>query len=274
MVNPGIESSCGFHIGGNTMKKILIATVAAIALASGAASAADMSMPVKARPAPAPVYNWTGCFIGAGAGYGMDRLRTQTLTAAGAVVGAQLDQGQSGWLGIGSIGCDYQFTLGNLGQWVIGIAGDGSFDDIHGLYTGNNGSVGLNSGDMRVRSQWDIGGRIGYLITPTLLGYESGGYSSARFSGATLLPIPGGPAGGIEPAATYNGYFLGSGLEYQFTWLPIQGLFLKTEYRYYDYRQKTLTNLSLAGVPNGNVDLVHPHVQTITTELVYRFNWH
>ena len=64
------------------MKKILFATLAAVAM-TGAASAADMSMPLKARPAPAPVYSWSGFYLNAGAGYGMWTADTTVVPTAG-----------------------------------------------------------------------------------------------------------------------------------------------------------------------------------------------
>jgi outer membrane immunogenic protein len=253
------------------MKKILIATVAAIAM-SGAASAADMSMPMKARPMPAPATNWTGCYVGAGAGYGLYNLREQTYTTAtGAPTVGGINVGGEGWLAMGSIGCDYQFAVNGLGNWVIGAFGDGVGSNIHGNYT-NNGFAGA-SGNMKESSEWDGGGRIGYLVTPTLLTYESVGYSSAHFSASTQNLVGGG-FGQVTPSATYSGWFWGSGLEYQFTSLPIQGLFLKTEARFYSYGSKNLIDLGAGGAPNGFFDNVRPHVETVTTELVYRFNWH
>lgn len=247
----------------------------------GSAFAADIRPPVykAAPPPPAPVYNWTGCFVGAGGGYGMYNLREQTIFNVAPFAGianVPLDEGGQGWLGIASVGCDYQFALGGIGNVVIGAFGDGALTNIRGMYTGNStGPIGLASGWMREKSEWDVGGRIGVLVTPNLLAYESGGWSGARFSGATLT---GAAAGSIpccvEPGQNYSGWFLGSGLEYAFTWLPWPGVFLKTEYRYYDYKAKNLLDLTAAGAPTGFIDNVHPHVQTVTTELVYRFNWH
>ena len=76
----------------------------------------------------------------------------------------------------------------------------------------------------------------------------------------------GGPSGLSLAAQTYNGWFIGTGFEYAFTWLPINGLFLKTEVRY-----------SQCG---GNFGVSVPgcfffffFTEFISTELVYRFNW-
>ena len=53
------------------------------------------------------------------------------------------------------------------------------------------------------------------------------------------------------------------------------GWFAKTEYRYADYRSRDIpvtfiaTGLSADGVS----ERIHPYVQTIRSELVYKFNW-
>jgi opacity protein-like surface antigen len=148
------------------VKRIVIATIAAVAM-SGAASAADMSMPLKAPPMmPAPATSWTGCYLAGG--YGLYNLRTQI----NPVVTSGINVGGEGWLGMGSVGCDYQFAMNGLGNGVVGVFGDGVGSNIHGNYS-NNGFAGA-SGNMKMKSEWDAGGRIGYLVTPTLLGFGKG----------------------------------------------------------------------------------------------------
>ena len=257
------------------MKNVLLASFAAFALASGSALAADMGMPLKAPPPPPPAASWTGCFVGAGGGYGFyDLSSTLVSTATGIPANVTLDQGGRGWLGMGSVGCDYQFSLGGLGNWVIGAFGDGEWADIHGLHTGLNPSVGLINGDMKMSSQWDVGGRVGYLVTPALLTYWDAGYTEAHFGGTNYFFFGAAVPSGFVASANYNGYFIGGGTEYAFTWLPIRGLFWKNEYRFAEYDSKTLPTFILpSGAPTGQSEANHPYVQTITTELVYRFNW-
>jgi outer membrane immunogenic protein len=49
---------------------------------------------------------------------------------------------------------------------------------------------------------------------------------------------------------------------------------MKTEYRAAYFNRSTLTETLLAtGAPTGFSDTFHPLVQTISTSLVYRFNW-
>ena len=246
-----------------------------IAAPLSAAGAADMNMPLKAPLAAPPLtYAWTGCYLGGGAGYGTYTAdATEVDTATGAFVVSEGTGGGRGWLGRGQAGCDYQFALGNLGNFVIGAFGDYDGMDIHADHVGSPGTTGI--GDLKESWAWSVGGRFGYLITPNLLAYESGGYTQTRFDQAnyvnfaTLLPN-----GESLAAQTYNGWFLGSGFEYAITFLPIRGLFLKTEYRYSQYDTLTVPNLVTAtGALVGTSETIHPYVQTVTTELVFRFNW-
>jgi outer membrane immunogenic protein len=70
-----------------------------------------------------------------------------------------------------------------------------------------------------------------------------------------------------------DGWFLGSGFEYSFNWL-VPGLFLKTEYRFSSYNAKTLGDFfTPTGEQTGITESPHPYVQTVATQLVYRFNW-
>jgi outer membrane immunogenic protein len=68
-----------------------------------------------------------------------------------------------------------------------------------------------------------------------------------------------------------GGWFIGSGYEYQIGWFP--GLTWKTEYRFADYGSRTDT---IFFTPTGLPDFQsnsHLFVQTVTTQLIWRFNW-
>jgi outer membrane immunogenic protein len=259
---------------GMKMKKALLATLAAVALASGSAFAADLpARPVyKAPAAMAPAYNWTGCYLGGGGGYGMNNVDGTQLNAAGAFNNFEGTTGGRGWLGQVQGGCDYQFALGSLGNWVVGAFADYDWMDIHHDHIGF-GNAGV--GNLKENSAWSAGGRIGYLVSPTFLVYGSGGYTQTHFDQVNYNSIGGG--GSINEslaAATYHGWFLGSGFEYAFTFLPIQGLFLKTEYRFSQYQSKNVNDIFTPTGAISGIETLHPYTQTITTELVYRFNWH
>jgi outer membrane immunogenic protein len=97
-----------------------------------------------------------------------------------------------------------------------------------------------------------VGGRLGYLAWDTLLVFMSGGYTQANFK-------------------NYTGWFLGGGYEYRFDWLP--GLYWKTEYRFSTFNKKDIQLLA-DGVPEPEA-FVHSEkfIQTVTSSLVWRFNW-
>ena len=262
------------------MKKFAVA-LATTAAFTGSAFAADMA--VKA-PAPAPMaqpFSWTGCYLGAGGGYGMWNQDATGFegTPLRQITISQTNGGR-GWFGTVGGGCDYQFSLGagipGINQIVVGLLADYDFGSIKGS---PHFPLEL-TGSEKQSSAWAVGGRIGWLVTPQVLTYFSGGYTEARFDQVNLLAELS-PIGQLNPgtailAHTYRGWFLGSGLEYTTNWLP--GLFWKTEYRFSEYNTDRLAQVCVSAQcgtlgPTGAFFDTQKFVQTIRTELVYRFNW-
>lgn len=249
------------------MKQLLLGTVVAAAMI-GPALAADMRAPVmKAPPAPVAITSWTGCYVAGGGGYGMWNQET-SFSINGVLIGSDVTTGGRGWFGTVGGGCDLQVS----GNWVIGIFGDYDFASIKGDIAVPFGGPTF-WGDEKLRSAWAVGGRIGYVITPSFMTYVSGGFTQARFSGADLF-VPTAPAVsvGLSVAAnTYSGWFLGSGYEYRLNWLP--GLFWRTEYRFAQYDRDSRAILSGGVVIPGYSADSEKFVQTIRSELVWRWNW-
>jgi outer membrane immunogenic protein len=250
------------------------------------ANAADMRMPVKAPPA-SPAYSWTGCYVGVGGGYGTYNQETALVTVApqpGIPVGTTfvdgLTQGGRGWLATAQLGCDYQFAGAVGGNWVIGAFADADWANMKGRHTGGNVNIGLQQGEDRLRWEWAAGGRVGLLVSPQLLTYVSGGYTEASFRNVTyavaIFPAIGAPTGLELPSRRHRGWFLGGGTEYALGWLP--GLFWKSEYRFASYNGRTdtvvCTSAALCGVagPTAFAEQNRPYVQTVRSELVWRFN--
>jgi outer membrane immunogenic protein len=267
------------------MKTKILATAALMTLAAlGSASAADLPAPqapvyYKAPP-PAPVYNWTGCYIAGGGGYGMwTQDSFVRSTATGAPLSSTVTNGGHGYFGMGQGGCDYEFTLPLFAGWhpnfVIGAFGDWDGGALNGTNSGIPGGVG----NERNSSAWFAGGRIGYVVTPRFMTYTSGGWTQARFNqfgvSAAAAPLP--PPVFSVGANTYNGWFIGEGFEYSFDWLPIPGIFLKTEYRYSQYGGNTGVNLPVTVIATGAAAPFtlnsQKSIQMISTELVWRFNF-
>jgi len=254
------------------MKKFVLA-VAALVSASGSAFAADLAAPAyKAPPPAAPISSWTGCFIDGGVGYGLWKEDHHSETYPGlAALSVTTTNGGSGWLGSVGAGCDYQ--VGS--RFIIGAFGDFDFTDIHGAAGGIDAGFNL-TGDEKERDAWGVGGRIGYLVTPSLLTYFDGGYTEARFDQINLNSgFPPMPTGLDIAAHTYHGWFIGGGAEYSLASIvPISGLFWRTEYRYASYHADDLPLIVTAtGAPFVSAEHMQPVVQTITTSLVWRFNF-
>jgi outer membrane immunogenic protein len=258
------------------MKKLVLALAATAAL-TGQAIAADMAAKARPLPPPVPVYNWTGCNIYGGGGYGWYQAQGRQVDPnTGLVFNNNGDTGGKGWLGQVGAGCDYQFA-GPLGNWVIGVFGDYTFSDVHGDHIG--APVTTSVGNLKQDWSWAVGGRIGYLVSPTFLTYVNGGYTETHFTDTTYFNALGqniaiAPNGTFLPGATYQGWFIGSGYEYQLNFLSLPGLFWKTEYRYSEFDRKQL-NVLFSGtrLPTGLAETVKPFSQSITTSLVWRFNW-
>jgi outer membrane immunogenic protein len=264
------------------MKKTLIASVVLGAFGASSAMAADMPVKAPILKAPPMVYNWTGCYIDAGGGYGMwnqDHNITAAVTGGppNSFQSIDVTNGGRGWLGRFGAGCDYQVSS----SWVIGVFGDYDWMNLKGTLTTqlNPVGVGATQADENESSAWAAGGRIGYLVVPSVLTYVGGGWTQARFDQMNETTVRGVVTGNAFPAHTYQGWFIDSGLEYAFTWLPINGLFIRSNYRYSTYQRDDLTQFNIAtGAPAGNAGLgsvlhAQKQVQTVTTSLVWRFNW-
>lgn len=222
------------------MKKILLGTVALVALGAAPALAADLAArPYTKAPAyaPAPVYNWTGFYIGGhiGGAFSGDNSIGTGVTAS--------DNGK--FLGGVQAGYDWQFAP----NWVLGVEGQYSW------LSGTNSSVqwgGYTYADNQ-RGLASVTGRLGYTWGPALL-YAKGGWAYADYSSSFS-----GPTGGIAISSKSDGYTVGGGLEYLFApnWSG------KIEYQYYDF---------------GKVDLVPGYSvkndeHVVKAGLNYRFNW-
>ena len=250
------------------MKSKIFAAAALTLAALGTANAADLPAPIYKAAPPAPVFTWTGCYVGGGGGYGWWK-QDSYVQVGGVPITSSNTNGGSGWFGQGQMGCDYQFSAPFFNiPLVIGVFGDYEGGNINGTNS-FPGVVGLE----RESATWSVGGRVGTLISPRVLTYFDGGWTQARFDSVSYnLAIPGGAFSGATLAGqTYNGWFIGSGFEYAFDWLPISGLFLKTEYRYAQYGG---VNVPITGLPLAGVTLnSQKATQLISTELVWRFNW-
>jgi outer membrane immunogenic protein len=258
------------------MRRILLG-VAALFGSICAAHAADLPAryPAKA-PAVAPAavpYTWTGFYVGGAFGYGLWDINSIVVPPSGPQ--GTVNNGGRGWVGQAVVGYDYQFSVANF-NLVAGVFGDYSFGDMVGTANFQFAGAGFSTmtGVEKERSFWDVGARIGWLVTPQILSYFNGGYTEARFDGMNLTPVVAGTAPLSTLASTYHGWFTGGGVETQITSIP--GLFFNTEYRFASYSSATLPingGAAIAG-PGTPISLkLEPHVQTVMSGIRYKFNW-
>jgi outer membrane immunogenic protein len=254
-------------------KLSIVSAAAALMLSVSSALAADLSVPYyKAPPPPPPEVTWTGCYVDAGGGYGLWNEDHFGLTAAGPFESSSTAGGR-GWLGRVGAGCDYQVEP----KWVLGVFGDYDPMDLHGILANPLGIFGGVQTNEKESSAWAAGGRIGYVLAPGVLTYFDGGFTETQFDQSAWITPTGAPSGLALAGQRYNGWFLGGGTETSLaSWLPglPAGLFLRTEYRYSTFGSENDQVLPNPVVPTaGSAENIKPYVQTITTSLVWRFNW-
>jgi outer membrane immunogenic protein len=259
------------------MKKLLTAGIL-VAGTVCSAYAADLR-PAAKGPPPAPVAlppSWTGCYVDGGGGYGLWNIdHFGELSSSLTPLTSTTTSGGRGVFGTVGGGCDYQFSpASGWGNWVVGVFADYEFMDLHRNFQGSFGSFG---GEEKESSAWGVGGRIGYLVTPNVFTYFNGGYTQTRFDQINFAFTFTGTPVAIIGAHDYHGWFVGGGTEISlagFFGMPLPaGLFLRSEYRFSSYSGADLPILSTGGVPIGISENTKPYVQTISTALVYRFNW-
>ena len=251
------------------MKKLVLA-LTAVAAFGGSALAADLPARTytKAPPMIEPVYNWTGFYIFGGAGGGIWDADGNTVTNAGFPLTRDVRTGGDGWFGTVGAGYDWQFS----GSWVAGIFADGQFGSLRGSLTDSN--IGFE-GREKLRDTWAAGVRVGYLVAPNVYSYVNGGYTGSQWSSTTLTSLGLVPGAIATPSFNRNGFFVGGGFENSLNFFGITapGWFMKTEYRAAYFNRVTLPESFVGGGLTGDSVTFKPFVQTISTSLVYRFNW-
>ena len=258
------------------MKLASKVSLIALALSASSAFAADLST-LKAPVVAAPSPTWTGFHAGlnAGATWGnnmapngrtwnmwsgndpltIDRVSQMLLS------GSSGTSGSVGFIGGGQVGYDWQFPVSGMG-FVIGVEADiqgvaGAGNNLNrglaapgaGVDFGevfNAGSVIFSNQQISSNLNWlgTVRGRLGYLVTPALLLYGTGGLSYGQVSGSMqnnqAWTDTGTGKGQLNNwydvygrhsySNTQVGWTAGGGVE----WMFMQNWSAKAEYLYYD----------------------------------------
>ena len=259
------------------MKKLLLA-LSAVAAITGTANAADLAArPYVKAPPPPPAYNWTGFYVFGGGGGGLWAADQQVVnTFGGRPFTVDQRQGGSGWFGTVGAGYDWQFNT----SWVAGVFADGQFGSIRGTIQDplNTAAAPFGiSATQKMEDSWAVGVRVGWLVAPNVLTYVNGGYAGSSWNRSEFFGTVTGLNVGIHTnSLTRNGFFVGGGVENNLDIFGIQapGWFWKTEYRSAFYDRKTVDELfDTTGLPVGNSIRFNTWNQTVSTSIVYRFNW-
>jgi len=248
------------------MKKLLLATVAGMALvAAGSANAADLRAPAYKAPPPAiaPVpWSWTGFYIGAHIGGGWGTKDVLDPFAADEIFGGKAvgNGSVSGFLGGFQVGYNYQLS------WVVvGIDGDFSFADVRASKI--DGGF-FEEGGLGVKSDWfaTLTGRIGGAVDHALLYVKAGvAWTQDKFSVNCVFCTPIS-----TPNETRVGWTVGGGIEYAFTpsWSG------KLEYDFLDFGTRRTGTFTCSGecFDTFSFDL-QQRISMVKVGLNYRFDW-
>ena len=123
--------------------------------------------------------------------------------------------------------------------------------------------------NFNIENQLSIGGRLGYLVSPTTLFFTTFGYARVETSDvkASLRTDLGGISGTLASVGNFNGYFIGGGIET----LICNGFSIKGEYRYTSLESENATVLPGTGVSDFVGASLKPQIQTGRVSLNYRF---
>lgn len=211
------------------------------------ASAADLPTKASVYKAPAPsVHSWTGFYMGGSlGGKWADTTWTTTSTSdlPGTIVDASSPRGfsPSGFRAGGYAGYNWQ-----IAAWVLGLEADFAWADKTKTATGIPGCTISCAGfpgpyvdASAVKMDWDasVRARLGYLVTPDLLIYGTGGVAWQKIEASGTCQhsspdpqctvSPGDPFETQTNKKTLTGWTVGGGLEKMYgNWI------LRGEYRY------------------------------------------
>jgi outer membrane immunogenic protein len=217
--------------------------------------------------------DWTGVYIGIGGGMGAAvhdlSLENGPLAVPPPAFSASLDGlGAEGGFFTAGVGADYQVNS----NVVVGAFFDYDWTDLEtSLDVGVDvlGLTGSGGAKIEVENLWSIGGRVGYLVTPSTLLFLTAGYAQADISDLTA-GIDGLGSATLASVGDVDGYFLGGGAELKIT----KALSLKAEYRYTDLDEERVTLLPgtpLEGINDFVTTKLDPDIQTARVSLAYRF---
>ncbi len=234
------------------MRKSLLTGLCAAALASAPAFAADMPYKAPPAPAPVPVFSWTGFYLGANIGGAWSNG-----SATDVITGANLNFNNSGFIGGGQAGFNYQ-----VNQFVFGVEWD--IDGTTMSKTSNVVATAFGNLQASGHTDWisTLTGRVGFAADRWLFYVKGGGAWVENH--ATLTNLTTGAA--VSASNTNSGWTAGVGTEWAFSgpWSA------KIEY---DHIELDNWSPSTSAIIAGDRLNISRHIDMVKAGVNYRFNW-
>ena len=227
---------------------------------------------------------WTGFYIGGGGGLSIINykgLSSGTFDADGIGIGAPVnfaspfDNDQASAFGTVQIGYDRQLPA----NFLVGVFADYDFNNDSGtasMASIRSAPVMLSAlrGRRHVDHSWTVGGRLGYLVNPSLLFYGLAGWTHADLHVSGIFgELAGAPLVAFSAKDELDALTVGGGIET----LLRPGLSLKVEYRFTDLgglsAATPLTTLGPAGGTGGATTKIDTEAQTVRAVLTWRPQW-
>lgn len=222
---------------------LLTSTALTTSLISGAGMAADLRMPVKS-PVIAPPFSWTGCYVGGNAGGVSARIAHGVTVPDVPVIDIQSSGRDTGFIGGGQIGCNWQYSP----SWVFGVEGDINYTGVRRssnfafTASANGGEDVIGSQTTKLRWLGTLRGRLGPSWGNSFL-YATGGAAFGSVKSSFTASDENSDVYGGSASTVRFGWTVGAGYEYAFS-RTISG---KLEYLHFDLGRVNYQVVSLTG---------------------------
>lgn len=177
-------------------------------------------------------------------------------------------------------------------RWIVGLEADWAWADQTGVGMGARYPIRLDHGlsarddSFIVRTSWEASSRlrVGYLVTPSLLVFATGGVAwmgvdATSFCGPSLCPPGGARPTTLSNSATLSGPTIGAGIEA----LLGRNWIARAEYRYADFGAMNATDVRVCSpVPSAMCGTFQNEVTSYdvklrthaaTVGIAYKFDW-
>jgi outer membrane immunogenic protein len=204
------------------MKKLLLASVALVALAAPAGAADLAARTYTKAPVAAPLPSWAGFYLGGMGGYASEDSGSPSI---------------KGGLAGGTVGYNWQ-----TGNWVYGLEADAAWADLSASASAVVPGLGVLTASDKVDSTGTARGRIGFAFNTVLL-YGTGGYAWANNKvSLSALGVS------VSDSKFLSGWTVGAGVEYMFAprWS------VKAEYLYKSFDGKSYFG---GAIPTGDLNV-------------------